>query len=304
VNPAKSDVDDEIRAEIAAFGRSLRSRNLSAKTSRAYLEAANLLAGFLAAEGRSSVPGDIGRADVEAFITDQLERWSASTAATRYRCLQQFFRYLVDVEVITESPMARMRPPAIPEAPVPVFTSEERVALLRACEGPGFNNRRDYAIVRLFLDSGMRLGELAGIRTEDVDLDAEVVYVTGKGNRPRFVPLNPKLMVAFDFYARERRRHRRAAEAWYWLGARGRLTDSGISTMLERRAEVAGVKGMHAHRFRHDFAHRWQAAGNSESDLQRLMGWRSPQMLARYGASAADERARDAYRRSELWEQL
>jgi integrase len=70
--------------------------------------------------------------------------------------------------------------------------------------------------------------------------------------------------------------------------------------MLKRRGAAVGIPGLHAHMFRHTAAHRWRVEGGGDTELMRLMGWRSPAMLQRYGASAADERAREVHRRLAL----
>src|SRR5690606_32137749 len=130
------------------------------------------LRAFLRDQGMPTSPAAITREHVEAFITDLLARWKPTTAHNRYRALNTFFRWLADEGEIRESPMARMKPPRLPEEPPPVLREAELRALLEACERDrSYWGRRDEAIIRVFVDTGCRRAELLGLTVADVDLD-------------------------------------------------------------------------------------------------------------------------------------
>lgn len=284
-------------ALIPSWSRHLRAANLAPRTIQSYSEAATSLGAFLADTGMPAEVGSIRREHVEAYIEHLLARWRPATAAVRYRSLQQFFRWLVDEGEITTSPMARMRPPKVPEQPVPVLSVDEQRRLLESCQGREFANRRDAAIFRVFIDTGARLAEVAGLLVTSLELDEGLLTVTGKGRRDRLLPVGPRTIKTLDRYLRERARHHGAAEPALWLGKKGPMTVSGISQMMDRRALQTGVTDLHPHRFRHTFAHQWLASEGTEGGLMQVAGWRSREMLGRYGASAAAERAREEHRR-------
>jgi site-specific recombinase XerD len=282
----------DIPALLPSFQRSLRAANRSPRTIQSYTESAEQLADFLVRAGMPSAVDSIRREHVESFIVDLQSRFKTTTVAVRFRSLQQLFKWMLEEGETTTNPMTRMRVPAVDEIPPAVLTDVELKALLKACSGGGFAERRDTAILLCFIDTGARLAEVANLTMDDVDLDDQILTVVGKGSRTRVLPIGAKAVQAIDRYLRVRH----SAETWLWVGGKGRMTPSGIAQMIRRRATTAGIGHIHAHQFRHTFAHRWLAAGGQEGDLQEIAGWRSRAMLARYGASSRSARARDAHR--------
>ena len=289
----------------------LEAEGYSASTVRTYGQAVRSLRAWLDASGVEVGPAHLERAHVRGWLAEIRRTKAQATARGWFAGVRHFARFLVAEGEATTDATAGIKTPAPAEPTTRVLTLAELRRLLKMCEGTSFLDRRDTAIVLLLADGGLRLAELAGLRLVDVDLHDRMAFVAGKGSRRsgprhRAVPLGVRTTRALDRYARARRRHPYADRPQLWLGARGgpSLSADSIAKMLERRARVAGITGLHPHALRHTWAHAFRAAGGSEGDLLVLGGWRSRQQLDRYGRATAAERAAEAARKYSLGDRL
>jgi site-specific recombinase XerD len=293
---------------IPIFLRSLRAQNKSPKTIQVYGESANQFVRFLKDQGMPTLASAVTREHVEAFVELLLATKSPATASVRYRSLQSLFKYLSEeLGEIAVNPMLRMKPPKIPESPPPVMADDTLKALRKACAGRAFDDVRDLAIINVLIDTGCRASEVIGLRIDpkdpnvvvDVNMDEGLLRVTGKGSKTRFVSIGLTTTNALDRYLLARARHPMAARTdALWLGLRGPTTVSGLRDILERRSRLAGLPHpINPHAFRHKFSHDYLAKGGQESNLMSLNGWKTREMINRYGASAASERAIQEHKR-------
>lgn len=280
-----------------SFARHLRAEGLAERTVTIYGQSVRFYTAWLEAAGRSPTLDEVSRAAIREWLAHLIDTGREnSTVKTRFRGLFRFCGWLVDEGELAHNPMAKLSPPEPGMKPVPVLTDHELIALLKTCNGKTFAHCRDEALFRMLLDCGVRVSEACGLRVDDVDLDQGIALVRGKGNKVRPIYFGARTTRALDRYLRTRRTHRWAHLEALFLTQRGALSPDGARERVKVRGAQAGIEDLHPHRFRHTFAHDFLMNGGQERDLKRLAGWSSDIMLERYGASAADARAKAAAR--------
>jgi len=223
--------------DIGSFRLHLAAEGKAPKTVRTYTEAVQWFAAAHLLPRTSCTRWEqVSGHDVQRWLVHLVTRYSDAYASNQFRALQQFFRWLAEEEQLPD-PMTRLSAPKVREKLVPVFTSEELSALEKTCQGRSFAQRRDAAIIAVLTATGMRAGELAGIRYDagnprrsDVDLWRREITVRGKGGRARVVRIGHEAARALDRYLRVRSKHGQAWRAELWLGVnnRGPMTANGI----------------------------------------------------------------------------
>jgi len=285
-NPTSATDETDLYHLRRSFVRHLAADGRSAATRRAYATATARLEAFLIEHGLPTRVAGLQPDQLEAFVVSLYARGlRPTTILARYQALARFFDWLVDEDELPASPMTSIRPPAAVLPSPRVLVGEEIAALLAACAGPAFEDLRDFAMIRLFVETGLRRSELAALQLDDVDLELNAVYVAAAGRPPRAVPFDRAVAGALDRYLAARVGHPWAHLPYLWLGRRRRLTERGVAQALRHRGELAGLPNLHAQQFRHTFVQQYLADGGHRRDLMRLVGWKSRQLLGRYSGS-------------------
>jgi integrase/recombinase XerD len=279
--------------ELAGLWRTrMRNDGKAPNTIKSYRSAINA---YLAWPGAR----DLTRGDVEAFTAAALDAGaSPTTAELRCTALKGFSSFLFEEAATATDQLAGLRNPKRDERVVNGLSATQVAALIDACKGTSFADRRDTAIVRLMHSAGIRASELISMTMPRLDMHKGETVVQGKGSRERRVPIGGRPAESLAWYLRARRSHRLAGTPAVWLGSQGRtFAYSGMFKALKARAETAGIEHFHPHRLRHSFAQEWLRRGGSVSGLQMVAGWKSIEMAQRYVEDVAAELAIEEARR-------
>jgi site-specific recombinase XerD len=285
------------RAHWSSFQLGLESTGKSAETLRVYRTSVADFGQYLIG-AKGSAPGlaAVTREDVRRYLAELARAGKQpATRHMRYRSLRRFFGWLALEGDIAQNPVDGVDPPDLDQPMTAILSDADIKRLLKVCEGQDFNQRRDYALLRVLLE-GPRRGEIVSMRidAEYLNLPQGWARVSGKTGE-RLLSLGKRAAYGIDRYIRVRAQHRYAASPKLWLGSRGPLAADGLYSLVQARGRQIGLD-VHPHQFRHGFAHSWLAGGGNEGDLMALAGWKSRTMLDRYSRFAAQDRARAAHR--------
>ena len=210
--------------------------------------------------------------DIYAFLmyTDNVRGNMAAAKSRKLSAIKGFFKYLSTKRMMIEdNPAADIEAPKKNQA-LPKFLSlEESLELLKAVKNDKDSKTtvRDYAIITLFLNCGMRVSELVGINIEDVDAKFRSLTVTGKGNKQRIVYLNDACKIALADYMQERlgEQHKACMSHALFLSSREqRISVKTVQWIVYKYLELAGLESKHysVHKLRHTAATLMYQTGN------------------------------------------
>src|SRR5215467_2301491 len=254
---------------LATFLDSLHGKNRSAATIRAYQTDISQFISFLHANNVSiQTPADVEKVDVVEYFSSLAKRELTGIArARKMSAIREYFRFLEGIGVIQKSPTTGIATPKRERNSRQVLRSDEYTKMLSLAGG----HPRDYAILQVFLQTGIRVSELANLTIEDVDLIKPAIRVRGKGNQEREIALEKRGVQALKTYLAVRPQN---LSDVLFLNYKGEpISERGMRKQVVKYRTNAGItKRASCHTLRHTFATYKAEKGVSPFQLQQWLG--------------------------------
>src|SRR5436190_6719370 len=223
---------------LATFLNALAGKNRSTATVRAYQTDIQQFIAFLHANNVSiQTPADVEKVDVVEYLSSLAKRELTGVArARKMSALREYFRFLEGIGVIPKSPTTGIETPKREKNGRQVLRSDEYTKMLSLAGA----NARDYAILQVFLQTGIRVSELASLTLRDVDFIKPSITVRGKGNAQREVALEKKGIQALRSYLAVRMAPEGSTERLF-LNYKGEpISERGIRKLVVKYTKAAG----------------------------------------------------------------
>jgi integrase/recombinase XerD len=244
--------------------------------------------------------------DVDGFV--EVQRRAGRAPSTIARCMvavRGLHRFLEAEGVVASDPTAEQDAPRVPRGLPKALPEQEVTRLLDAVVGDDPRARRDRAVLEVLYGTGIRISELVGLSLADVDLEAQLLKVFGKGSKERIVPVGRMARVSLlawlepggrDLLAPARWARRGDAEAVFLNARGGRLTRQGAWGIVRRHGEAVGLGDrLSPHVLRHSCATHMLDHGADIRTVQELLGHASISTTQVY-TRVSTERLWQAYR--------
>lgn len=274
-----------------------RAKNLSSRTIPWYEERLELLERYLKDHQPGIALHEITSAMLKDFVCCMQQKehskvpgkpLSSYTIAGCVRVMKLFFNFLLDEGYLEVNPSQKMQVPKIQKKLIQPLSDRDIGKLLTPPEGKSFTGFRNYLMVLVFLDTGLRLSELMNLKVKDIHWERYTFCVLGKGNKEREVPFG--MQVAKTLHKYLKWRSEVLASDFVFVDASGqRLKMRNVERIVERYAMKTGVQKVHCHQFRHTFALNWIRQGGDTLSLQRILGHTSLEMVRNYVNLAGED---------------
>ena len=285
-----------LRQHFQHFLLFCKVEDFSPKTIQNYKEAVGPFINYCCNELGIEDTSQITSFHVRSYLLSIKDRLKPYSFYDYFKGIRRFFNWLVAEGILSTSPMANMKTPRLPKVLINPFTPEDVRTLLALCNDKTFLGLRNRAIILTFLDTALRLSELANIQIEDVDFNRGIIKVMGKGAKERIVAIQQRTQKALLRYLMSRN----DKHPCLWVTEERRaLQVRGIEMIIRRLKDLAGLKNVRcsAHTFRHTAATMCLENGAGEFEVQSLLGHSTLVMTRRYTQAINSEKAAANHKR-------